>query len=84
LCPEPDINGVRIGGILIVMVLIICVMVRSTLASASKKKEAYSIYFKIFANYLQAIVLTASFKLNWPSQVQDMLNSQEEAGSVTE
>ena len=37
---------------MLLMVIIICIMVRSTLASASKKKEAYSIYFKIFMNYL--------------------------------
>ena len=51
---------------MVLVVIIICVMVRSTLASANKKKEAYSIYFKIFMNYVQLVVLTASFKLNWP------------------
>lgn len=65
-CTDPEINGLRLSGIMIIMVTIIVVMVRSTLASAFKKKEAYSIYFKIFMNYVQLVVLTASFKLNWP------------------
>lgn len=57
------------------VVIVIAIMVRGTLSSARKKKEAYSIYFKIFMNYVQLVVLTASFKLNWPDEVQSLLDT---------
>ena len=37
---------------MVIVVIIIVIMVRSALKMAFKKKEAYSIYFKIFMNYL--------------------------------
>ena len=48
-----------------------------------KKIALHSIYFKIFVNYLQIIMIMVSFKLNWPDIVQDFLFYQESAGSVT-
>ena len=44
----------------------------------------HSIYFKIFINYLQLAMLTATFNLSWPEPVLELFTVQETAGSVTE
>ena len=50
--------------------------------SAYKPKATHSIYIKIFANYIQLVMLTESFDLNWPSEVLALRETHETAGSA--
>jgi hypothetical protein len=43
-----------------------------------------AIYFKIFLNYLQMVVVSASLNLNWPSFAKTFLSSQEMAGGMAD
>jgi len=74
LCPKSVQNILRITGIIILMSFIVVFMVRSTLASALKK-NIHSVYIKIFMNHMQMLLITASFDLDWPSQVKVLLES---------
>jgi hypothetical protein len=69
------VNATRLSGIMLLVICIAAFMVRSTLLSAHKPKEIYSVYFKIFMNYMQLVVLMASFNLNWPAEVQALLDT---------
>ena len=64
------------------MVIITAIMVKSSMAAAYKPKAIHSIYIKIFANYLQLVLLTESFDLNWPSYILEMREAHETAGSA--
>ena len=57
---------------------------RATLSSAIKPKSLHSVYLKIFFNYLQLVVLTASFNLEWPELVLSLFRVQERAGTVSD
>ena len=43
-----------------------------------------AIYFKIFLNYLQMVVVAASLNLNWPDFVKTFLSTQEMAGGMAD
>jgi hypothetical protein len=75
LCPDEVSNATRLAGIMILVVCVAAFMVRSTLSSAHKPKEIYSVYFKIFMNYMQLVVLMSSFNLNWPDEVNALLDT---------
>lgn len=82
-CPDPEVNGVRIGGLTIGVVILIVFLVRSTMSSALRPRELASVYLRILMNYLQLVMLTATFNLNWPSEVETVLSTQESAGTAT-
>jgi len=83
-CPSDAINAVRLCGIGLGVIIYVVIMVRSTLLSAAKPKELYSVYIKVLTNYLQLVLLITSFNLNWPSLVKQLLSSQESVGSASE
>ena len=82
-CPDPVLNAIRIVGVLLAVILIIVVMVRSTLQSASEKKNYQSVFFRILMNHFQLVVLTASFKLSWPSLVTDLFSTAKPAAEAS-
>ena len=73
-CPSAILNLLRIGGIMVLMVLGVVFMVRSTLGGANKK-NVHSVYTKILMNHLQLLSICASFKFEWPSQVNSFFSS---------
>ena len=59
----------KLLGILFGVVVVAGVMVRAAINSAVKPKAMHSVYLKIFVNYIQLVMLTASFNLDWPDFV---------------
>ena len=76
-------NVLRITGLLIATVIAVVFLVKSTLGSALKK-NIHSVYFKIFLNHLQMLLITASFNLDWPSRVQEFFSSTAPAAETSE
>jgi len=64
--------------------LIVIFVIKMSLISAHKARSYYSIYLKIFVNYVQLVTVTAGFQLSWPSYVLELFNIQEQAGNVSE
>lgn len=83
-CPEPYINAIRLSGIAFGTLLAVVILVKTSLASARQPKALHSIYLKIFMNYLQLVMLTASFNLSWPAFVLKLFSAQESTGALTE
>lgn len=83
-CPEAVSNSFRLLGILLGLVLVCAIMVRTSMRSAYKPTALHSVYIKIFMNYLQLIILTASFNLEWPQLVLELFKIQEATGTVTD
>jgi hypothetical protein len=74
----------RLSLIILAAVLVLALLVWSTLRSAHRPAALHSIYLKILMNYLQLVLLTADYKLNWPDLVQQLFSVQSSAGGVTE
>ena len=68
------------AGMIILSTVIVTFMVRSTLNNA-KRKNIHSVYIKIFLNHMQMLLITASFDLDWPPQVESLLKA---SGPITE
>ena len=83
-CPDQVINITRIIGVAIAAVLVVAFLIKMSLVSAHKARSHYSIYLKIFVNYLQLVTVTAAFNLAWPSYVLEVFKAQESAGNVSE
>jgi hypothetical protein len=83
-CPDKATNGVRLAFIFLGAVIVCIILVRSILKSATESQALHSIYFKIFANYLQLIMLTAKLKLEWPQIVLDFFAVHQSIGAVME
>lgn len=83
-CPDSWVNSLRIIGIMTAVIIVACVMVRTTRNSAYKPKSLQSVYIKIFVNYLQLVMLTTTFDLQWPSLVLKIFSIQNDAGTVTD
>ena len=58
-------------------------LIRSTLAGAKSKTNVTNIYTKILMNHIQLIVLTASFKFDWPDQVESFFNTATPVAQAT-
>lgn len=82
-CPDPAVNGIRICGITIAVLILIIFLVKSTMSSALRPRELTSVYLRILMNYLQLVMLTSTFNLNWPNEVESLLSAQESAGTAT-
>jgi hypothetical protein len=52
ICPDLVSNIVRAVGLAIGMILGAVLMIRSTIQAANKSNRLFSVYLKIFANYL--------------------------------
>jgi hypothetical protein len=83
-CPDISLNALKLAGISLVVVVVCAVMVRSTLRTAYEPRKLHSIYIKIFMNYLQLVLLTTQFELEWPDVVQSMFFVQKTAATVTD
>ena len=59
-------------------------MVKTTFKSAYEPSSLHSIYIKIFTNYLQLVMITTQFKLQWPALVLELFSIQKQSGSVTD
>jgi hypothetical protein len=67
-----------------VLALICGVLVRSSLSTAYEPAALHSIYLKIFANYLQLVLLTTQLSLEWPSFVYELFSIQNNSGTATD
>ena len=65
-------NVLLLFGVLLLAIAVIVVFIKVTIASTKSKKSNVSVYLKIIANHLQLIVITLSFDLDWPSQVNQV------------
>ncbi|CDW85402.1 UNKNOWN [Stylonychia lemnae] len=82
-CPEYAQNVFRIVAILIVGVVVIVFMIRSTLQGAADVKNITSVFQKILLNHIQLIVLTASFDFSWPQMVVNYFKTSETVGEAS-
>ncbi|CAG9320351.1 unnamed protein product [Blepharisma stoltei] len=83
-CPNPTTNSLIMLGMTALALIIVLIMTRSSFKLAYKTKSLTSVYFKIFMNYMQLVVITASFNLNWPQLALELFSIQNSAGSVTD
>ena len=78
ICPKESINIFILLSIIIIVFLVGYILVQSSVNSALSPKSRFSIYIKIFTNYLHLLFLTAQFELNWPSYMTYLLNAQKQ------
>ena len=83
VCPSQDMNFGILLTIMAVILVFCIILVKTTIKSSFSKKELYSVYLKIFTNYLQLMSLTSGFNFKWPSYVTKLFNIQEQAVSGT-
>ena len=83
-CPSFIVNTIRTIGIILAVLIFLIVVVWSTIRSAYRARSHLSIYIKIFLNYLQLVMITATFSLDWPEQVKTLLEAQQTAGSAAD
>jgi hypothetical protein len=84
LCPGKTANIFVSSLIIIVALSGIALIVLLAIRGATKPRSLMAIYFKIFLNYLQMVVVAASLNLNWPDFVKTFLSTQEMAGGVAD
>ena len=83
-CPNQGENFLVLLLLVAVILLGSFLLIKSTIKSAYEPKSLYSIYFKIFMNYLQVIYLTTQFNLSWPYLVFELFKIQKAASNVIE
>ncbi|CAG9320353.1 unnamed protein product [Blepharisma stoltei] len=83
-CPNLTINSLILTGMTALALTIVVIMTISSFKLAYRQKSLTSVYFKIFMNYLQLVVITSSFNLNWPQLVLQLFAIQNSAGSMTD
>lgn len=84
ICPNSRDNALIIIGICFATILGVAFLVRSSLRTAYEPTQLHSVYIKIFANYLQLIVITTQLNLDWPSFVYQLFKTQKSAASITD
>ena len=84
LCPESAPNVVRLVLVSISLCGFLVYTIRSAFASAAKELNLQGVYMKILMNYLQSVVLTSSFSLNWPLLALKLFQVQRYAGEANE
>ena len=75
---------VKTVGVGLLALLFVMFVITMSLISAHKTSSHFSIYMKIFVNYLQLVTVTAAFDLAWPLDISSMLSAQESAGNISE
>ena len=68
---------------MIVAIAVIVVFIKVSLVSMRRKKSNLSVLLKIMTNHFQLIMLTASFNLQWPNQVQAIFDSTRPVADVS-
>ena len=86
VCPSQS-SRILLILVLVGVIIIFCmVLIKTTIRSAFSSKELYSIYIKIFTNYVQLTFLTSTLNFPWPSYLQSFFIFHEElvtsAGSL--
>jgi hypothetical protein len=81
-CPSRGGNIAKLLGLLCVVCIVSAILVRSSLMTAYEPQAQHSIYLKIFANYLQLVLLVTQLSLEWPSFVLSFFEVQNYSGSV--
>ncbi|CDW86060.1 UNKNOWN [Stylonychia lemnae] len=82
-CPQYGQNLFRIIAIILVAIVVIIFMIRSTLNGAANVKNTTSVFQKIILNHIQLIVLTASFDFKWPQIVLDFFKTSQTIGEAS-
>ena len=83
-CPEGWQNIILLIVACLVVVTVLVILIKCTLKSMTEKKSPFSAYFKILANHLHLVLLTASFELSWPRIISDFFESTEPAANVSD
>jgi hypothetical protein len=83
-CPSPNLSFLVFTALMIGMTGFGIVFIKSAINSAYKPKSLFSVYIKIFMNYLQLVFLATTFNLSWPRLVLEMFAIQQTAGGFTE
>ena len=83
-CPQNFANFIILFSILAGFIIISIIIVRTTIVSSFTATAKYSIYLKIFTNYLQLVFLTSEFKLSWPPYVIKLFGVQKSASNPSE
>jgi hypothetical protein len=83
-CPDDASNAFKLIGMICLLALICGVLVRSSINTAYEHAALHSIYLKIFANYLQLVLLTTQLSLEWPSFVYGLFSIQQNSGTATD
>lgn len=83
-CPTFIVNTIRTIGIILAVLVFLVLIVWSTIRSAQRTRSHLSIYIKIFLNYLQLVMITASFSLAWPEYASKLLDAQQTAGNAAD
>jgi hypothetical protein len=81
-CPSKGGNIAKLLGLICIVSIVSAILVRSSLRTAYVPKAQHSIYLKIFANYLQLVLLVTQLSLEWPSFVLSFFEVQNYSGSV--
>lgn len=82
-CLNPVWNILILLSLLIVSIIVIVVIVRSTLNSATRRKNLSSVYIKILMSHLQLITLVASFQFNWTNAVTEFFETSGVVSNVS-
>ena len=64
-CPEPELNVLKLGGVLMGFMIYSGIMIKSTLGSVfdDAKLKMHSILLKILSNHMQVLGMVYSFNL---------------------
>ncbi|TNV88176.1 hypothetical protein FGO68_gene8013 [Halteria grandinella] len=82
-CPSTDTNVLRLLGLFVLLIVGLVMLIRSNLQSASKEKNYMTVFFRIIMNHFQLLTLTASFDLEWPSQLQSFFSAAKPVSEVS-
>ena len=70
ICPASmSLNIFIMFLVMIGAIIIVIIVVKSSIDSATEYKPRHSVYFKIMLNHLTIIGLLANFDLRWPEEV---------------
>jgi len=83
-CPSFIVNLVRTSGIGLAFLIALVLIVATAIRSAYQSSSYFSIYIKILLNYLQLVMLTSSFNLNWPTYMLHLVEAQQTVGNVSD
>ena len=83
-CPSSGESAAIIIGYILFIIIDAVILVRSTITSAYSPKALYSIYIKIFTNYIQLLFLTTQFNLQWPSYVSSLFSAQSSIATASD
>ena len=71
-CPDLQENILIIIGVGIMFIIVSYYLIKTTVDAAFELDELYSIGLRIFINYFQIIYLCFQYKIQWPSEIQEI------------